>query len=129
MTDVEAGHLLGPCSWWQWQHHPLKLSARSVHPQEAGCRRDLTEAVTIIPKASRKEIPTGKLPESVLASWKQRAGRKTLTLISIVTRTACLLSGFSVGFETVKDWHAGSGRREKRPNFRVDYFSFHRKNM
>lgn len=29
-----------------------------------------------------------------------------IELISIVTRTACLLSGFPVCFETVKDWLA-----------------------
>lgn len=34
MTDMEAGRLLGPCSWWQWQHPPLKLSARSVHSKK-----------------------------------------------------------------------------------------------
>lgn len=45
-------------------------------------------------------------------------------LISIVTRTVCLLAGFPVGCETVKDWHAGSGRWEKIPNVRVEYFSF-----
>lgn len=45
-------------------------------------------------------------------------------LISIVTRTACLLAGFPVGCETTKDWHAGSGKWEETPNFRVEYFSF-----
>lgn len=36
-----------------------------------------------------------------------------------------MLPGFSVGFETVKDWLAcRSGRWKKMPNFRVEYFSF-----
>lgn len=65
MAEMEAVHLLGSCSWGQWQNYLLKLSARSGHPWKQAADTAPTEAVILILKASRKEILMG-----MKSSWK-----------------------------------------------------------